>query len=286
MVPRIFASSVHGSDLDRWGAWGFTDRGTRDKLGAVIGLDDYVLSIGTGSAPTPDHERGRLIALMKIGSTPIETREMVEPAFWTENVLKNGTERWTHGFPIKSAERFDGVPLPSRSAILPRIDNDNLYRVVARHFIELSPDEVTRVLALPRTADLDIYASPVSAFASRLLRNRNGPPPLTGTRILSAASGPAATYVMKLTGSLAIDAARPIQRATPAAVFKIGFSNDPERRLRQLNAYLPCDETLCWSKVLTQWHEDEINAWAMEQAMFRLVDEGAAYRFKEVARFI
>jgi hypothetical protein len=36
---------------------------------------------------------------------------------------------------------------------------------------------------------------------------------------------------------------------------------------------MPCEEGLCWRIVSTQWHEDEINAWAMEQRLFDLLDE-------------
>ncbi|MGW5840001.1 hypothetical protein ACWFZ6_18520 [Methylorubrum extorquens] len=51
-------------------------------------------------------------------------------------------------------------------------------------------------------------------------------------------------------------------------VFKVGFSNDPERRRREQNAYFPDSRTLEWRTVLAEWHVDEINAWAMEQEIF------------------
>ena len=45
--------------------------------------------------------------------------------------------------------------------------------------------------------------------------------------------------------------------------------NDPERRRGELNAYLPDNLTLEWRPLYAEWHTDEINAWAMEQEVFR-----------------
>jgi hypothetical protein len=50
--------------------------------------------------------------------------------------------------------------------------------------------------------------------------------------------------------------------------------------LVELNAHLPCSDSLRWELTWTQWHEDEINAWAMEQRIFELVSLRGADRFK------
>jgi len=55
-------------------------------------------------------------------------------------------------------------------------------------------------------------------------------------------------------------------------IFKIGYSTSLDRRLLEVNAFMPCDEALCWQEVKTQAHEDEINAWAMEQRIFDLLE--------------
>lgn len=268
--PRIFASGVYGSDFDVWGAWSFSDAGTRNKLGEEIGPDDYCLSIGMTGSDTPEHERGRLLALVKIGPEQILTPELVHPDKWRQSVQRYG-ERWMHAFPIRSVERFDEPPL--RSLILPRIGKENLYRTVGRHFVELSPIEVDRVLALPRTPDMNIYTTAISAFASRLLKSRRGPIPKPGRRTLTAKSGPAATYCLELVGPAVAKVIEPLGLNPSKRIFKVGFSSNPERRKGEINAYLPCEEALCWTLVRAQWHEDEINAWAMEQRIFDLLEE-------------
>jgi hypothetical protein len=281
-VTRIFASGVFGSDYDLWGAWSFTDRRTRDKLARTIGDDDWCLAIGMTSTYTPERERGRLLALLKIGPELIGTREMVEPEHWRRSVEEHGVGKWEHGFPIRSVERFvpTGDGLPTRREVLPRVDAENRYMQVGRYFLELMPEEVARVLALPRTVDPSIYQSATSAFSSRLRRGFTGPPPTNGTRLLTTTSGPAATYLALLTGSAATPVAQPVLAGPRDLVWKIGFSNAPDRRLAELNAHLPCAGSLRWELTRTQWHEDEINAWAMEQRIFELGSLRGANRFK------
>lgn len=268
-MTRIFASGVYGSDYDLWGAWCFTDAGTRNKLAREIGPNDYCLAIGMMNPDTPKHERGRLISLIRIGSELIDTPQLVHPDKWGQSLRDYG-ERWMFGFPIRSVERFDNPPL--RSDILPRIAAENLYRVVGRHYVELTPAEVKRVLSFPRTPDTNIYSTPVSAFASRLLSSRRGPRPTLGTRTLTAKSGPAATYRLQLAGDALPHILKLLQLRKGTSVWKIGFSIDPERRLRQINTYMPCEEGLCWKLIEKQWHEDEVNAWAMEQRIFDLLE--------------
>ena len=151
---------------------------------------------------------------------------------------------------------------------------------VGRFFMELDAEETARVLSLPRIQDPNIFRTPVSEFAARLLKTRNGPPPSTGTRLLSSKSGSAATYLMVLAGSACDAVIAPIAADRSENIWKVGFSRDPERRLHELNAYLPSDATLHWRLVRAQWHEDEINAWAMEQRIFSLAAQRRANRFK------
>lgn len=268
--PRIFASGVYGSDFDVWGAWSFSDAGTRNRLGEEIGPNDYCLSIGMMGNDTPEHERGRLLALIRIGPEQILTPELVHPDKWRQSVQRYG-QRWMYAFPIRSVERFDERPL--RSLILPRIGRENLYRTVGRHFVELTSGEVSKVLALPRTADPNIYTTTVSAFASRLLKTRRGPIPKPGERTLTAKSGPAATYCLELVGSAVSQATEPLGLNPSLKILKVGFSTNPERRIGEINAYLPCEDALCWKLVRCQWHEDEINAWAMEQRIFDFLED-------------
>lgn len=247
-------------------------------MASEIGPDDYVLSIGTTGLETPKHEQGKLLALMKIGPELIATRDAVSADFYSESVATYG-EKWPFAFPIKSAERF--TPTILRTDALPRIGEKNLYRTLARHYVELTPSEVQSVLSLARVTEQNLYSSPRSAFASRMRKAGAGaPPPASGTRLLSHNSGPAVTYLMELTGTAIFHVSEQVIRAEGHRIFKIGFSNDHLRRLKEMNAHLPCEISLHWHLLTTQLHDDEINAYALEQEIFRILERRGVNRFK------
>lgn len=278
--PRIFATLNWGFEPAVWGTIGFSAAKTRDALARELKNGGFVLSIGTRGRETPPHQRGRLLALLKLGPQAVHTEALVDPLRWRVHLEENGGRpKWPYGLPVVAADTFAD---PALSAdILPRFDVENLHIVLATNWRELAPDEVARVIAMRRVPVHEIWSSPQSAFAARL-RVRPGPPPGTrGSRLLRADSGPAATYCYRLDGALA--AGLP-ELCSPTGhgcqVYKVGYSNDPLRRGRELNAFLPHAPSLEWKLILEQWHDDEINAWAMEQQVFAALSGSGAHRFK------
>lgn len=280
-TPRIFATLAWGFDPERWGVLGFSNESVRNKLGGELRGGGLVLTMGTMGEDTPEPLRGRLMALHKLGTRAIATQELVEPEHWRRHLDEhNGRPKWPYGLPILTAEGFDD-PLPLRSEILPRLHADNLHQKLATNYEELTVEEVRRVLAAPRTAVAEIWSSPVSDFIGGMTRPPKGPPPTSGERVLLRSSGPAATYCFQLRGTALAQTTINVAPAwSRVAIFKIGFSNDPARRRKELNTYLPDIRTLEWGPVLEQWHGDEINAWAMEQEVFVQLLRRAAVHVK------
>lgn len=271
--PKIFATLAWGFAPDQWGAIGFSLETIRNQLADQLRISGgLVLTMGTMGNETAEPERGRLLGLHMLGTRPVLTKELVEPGMWAEHLVENGGEpKWPFGLPIISAERFTDLPL--RAQLLPRLHQENLHRKLASNFEPLTGEEASRVLSCSREAVTEIWSSPAGAFVSRVLpRKPTGPPPPQGQRLLTAISGPAATYCFRLRGSALPQIARGIIGwPTDLVIYKVGFSNDPKRRLGELNAYLPDELALGWEAAWAQWHSDEINAWAMEQAVFRVL---------------
>lgn len=267
----IFATLAWGFGPDAWGAIGFSSQKVRNSL-----ADDLrkkggtVLTIGTMGPETVSAEQGRLLGLHKVSTLPIRTGELVEPTLWNKHLLENGgAPKWPFGLPIISAERFDD-PQPFRRQLLPRLHNEILHMKLATNYVELTPEEAAAVAEVPRTLVPKIWSTPLSAFATRRSGSPpKGPRPSPGLRTLSISSGPAATYCFVLQGTaLRAVTANIAPIGSSLRIYKVGFSNDPERRRRELNTYLPDSQTLEWRLMLMQWHEDEINAWTMEQEVF------------------
>lgn len=260
----IYASLVHGIDLDRWGAFGFSKEVVRDQLARELQEGDLVLSIGTMGEPTPEPLRGRLLALMKVGRRQVFTQDYVEPQHWANHLAgNNGVPRWPYGLPIISAEVFS-EPLPEKNVALPRFKEANLHMKLATNYERLTPDEEMLVLKQLRETAPSIYQAQSASFMAGLLQRRPGPPPSTSPRIISRTSGAAATYLLRLEGKMAVDFS-----GSKLVIAKGGFSTDPIRRLKEINSFLPDENLLRWSIELEQWHIDEVNAYAMEQELFR-----------------
>lgn len=279
---RIFATLAFGLDPEVWGAFGFASDKVRNDLAQEIRPQDRVLIIGTHGPETHvEEERGRLLGLIEAARQAVNTGELVEPSRWQRHLDEfNGVARWPYGMPIASAEKFD-KPLPESREILPRIYERNLHMKLATHYEALMPDEVARVLALPRHPVKSIWRTPRGSFAANLLQGRPGPPPSLPPRLLTPSSGPAATYCLALKGGAAREASEPVLGRKPDwSVFKVGFTNNPSRRRDELAAYFPHAAQLDWKFTLLQWHADEINAYAMEQEVFAQLARLGSYRFK------
>lgn len=280
--PKIYATLAWGFAPERWGAIGFSQESVRNRLAQELrSSDGLVLTMGTMGEETVEAERGRLLGLHTLGTRPVATEELVEPGLWASHIADNGgSPKWPYGLPIIAAQRFTAPPL--RARLLPRLHEENLHRKLAANFELLTDDEVAAVLACGRESVSELWSSPKGSFVSHVLPGRpTGPPPVPGERLLSARSGPAATYCFRLNGQALAAVARGILGwPSDLVIYKVGFSNDPSRRLRELNAYLPDEGMLGWTHAWAQWHRDEINAWAMEQAVFRILASRKAKHIK------
>jgi hypothetical protein len=273
LSTTIYATLAWGFDPETWGVIGFSLESVRNSLADELRKSDgLVLTMGTMGAETAESERGRILGLNRLSTRPVRTEEMVEPAKWAAHLRDNGGQpKWPFGLPIRSAEGF--VDPPQRARILPRLHEDNLHRKLASNFEKLTEEEVAIVLACKRYTVAEIWSTPGATFISNILsRPPKGPPPSLGQRTLTSTSGPAATYCFKLVGR----ALRPITidiapLYSGLEIYKVGFSNNPVRRLAELNAYLPDPDKLTWAPAWEQWHTDEINAYAMEQAVFEIL---------------
>jgi hypothetical protein len=271
-IPRIYATLAWGFSPERWGAIGFSIESVRNELADCLRrTGGLVLTMGTMGPETAEEDRGRLLGLHELGTRALLTETLVEPSLWAEHLVDNGRPKWPYGLPIISAERF--ADAPRRADLLPRLHDENLHRKLASNYEILTEDEAVRVMGCVREPVTQIWTSESASFVSRILsRPPKGPPPTPGQRVLSATSGPAATYCFRLEGQAVAQVTRNlVPWPSDLAIYKVGFSNDPNRRLSELNAYLPDAQTLRWTSAWAQWHTDEINAWAMEQEVFRIL---------------
>ncbi|WP_324697765.1 DUF3427 domain-containing protein [Novosphingobium sp. RL4] len=90
---------------------------------------------------------------------------------------------------------------------------------------------------------------------------RRGPPPSTGDVVISRESGPVSVYLFTLEGA---DTPTFPGKPDGMMVVKIGISNDPERRLAELNWGFPPGCSLRWREFHTKSYKDGLTAFEAE----------------------
>ncbi len=99
-----------------------------------------------------------------------------------------------------------------------------------------------------------------------------GPAPSFGSYEVARADGGTDVYVLILDGTQEWPVAR-LPVPAGAAVLKVGFSNDIQRRLGELNAGLPIILGIRWQMLWSAHLPTGLNAYETEQAVLRVVHE-------------
>lgn len=144
---------------------------------------------------------------------------------------------------------------------------------VAESVQDTSPVEVTWLLDSPASQVPDAVAQPLW---------RRGPPPAMGERNLYLQDGPTSVYVMVLDGS---SPATFPTISVGGKLAKIGMSNDPTRRLVELNCGFPPGCVLRWAFVRAREYPSGHAAYEAEGSLleqFRAAGKWVANEFVSV----
>ncbi len=108
---------------------------------------------------------------------------------------------------------------------------------------------------------------------------RRGPPPAHGAVWIERADGPTDVYLFRLAG----DADALVDLPTGHALIKVGMSNDPDRRLAELNAGFPPGSKASWSRVSVRHFPDGRQAWSFEGEKLERLRRGRYWQGGEFA---
>jgi hypothetical protein len=142
-MVQIFASGFYGFDLDRWAAFSFSRESTRDRLLRTMRPGDYALHFIPGNATKADIGiRGRLMALLRLDLRAVRTADWVDPEWESRADI----DRWPYALPILEVLTFESPP--RIRDIIPRFYEKGLMRSASTFFVQLTSEEVDRVLSL------------------------------------------------------------------------------------------------------------------------------------------
>lgn len=205
-----------------WPVLGFGRKQGADRLKRRYRTGDWVVLVGTKSAPTREEDQGRLLGLVQVTNRIVEVEPLLRslnthlgPEAFVEDKFK-----WPYGFPFLRALAFKDKPLiddlfPGR--------NRTKGRSEAAFAIEVSGPE-GQIIAELNTIETDFILSPLlqnhKDFQDIIL-SQPGPPPAVGVRESYYEDGDNWVYIFRIAGT---------------HFYKIGRANDVERRRHEFNS--------------------------------------------------
>lgn len=256
---RMFVKLFWGFDPPTWPMVTFSQVGGLNRLLRNAGPRDLALFVGTSSAPTAIHERGKILGFAEFGRKRFDATKVEWPQPFPPNTYDaQGRFKWPHAVAMTRAWRISEPPKAARNlgfridvtiaSNVRLLDAERAAWVLSHPFV---PVELPDVPALRSTRAMeDLLAG------NR--RNSKGPAPSSWNGPVSRdATGEAFTYVL---------------RFGKRDVWKVGWADDPAKRAAEVGVHVP-EEAIGenWRIRITQRWESAAAAYAMEQRLLSIL---------------
>ena len=259
---KVFAKYVYGFNAKTWPVVAFSRDGDRYRLLRESSRGDKVVFICAKSKDAPEKEnRGRLLALVEFGTDEINTLDVVKEKDIKDkrNYNKNGEFRWKKSVVMTRAWRFTDDPLP----LIKDIITGKLPPNSINQAIELNDADSQAVLSLAK----EEVALPQNKVIEKQVRKNErlsqnnatkGPVPSASSKGGQRSLGnPAFTYAFRFEDS---------------NYWKIGYTGDIDKRLKEVNKHIPVDLLKqSWKRNLKHEFPNEKGAYDMEQRVLELL---------------
>ena len=262
-APRFWLKAFWGFDPEHEGYLGFTQPGGRKRLLEAYRPGDLVIIYGADTSITAAEDRRQVLGILEIVPEEIRDVERMSEAGWQRKVNNGWQDRWTHAVPVSRAWRFRqrvGVADVFPDTYIPKNS-----RVLGSLGLLVSDREAENVLNWPVVQ--------VSVFGTPPLDNK--PETTTFEKAWRPSVGPRPSFHRKESeledeGSILYlfvwDAepslllgGKPFQY-TGTCVAKVGRTNDPKRRLCEVNSGFPPASVGRWRSVQVSKRFTDSNA--------------------------
>ena len=259
---KVFVKYVWAFIPDKWPIVAFSKPGHRLKLLRESNPGDLVVFIGANNSNTPrEEDRGRLLAIVEFGRKEIDTLDVLKQEdIRSENDLnEQGEFKWPQALAITRAWRFTDDPLPLiKDIIAEKLPANSISQAIelndadSQSVLSLAKEEV----ALPQNEVIE----KIARTNKRLSQNNatKGPVPSASSKGGQRSLGnPAFTYAFRFEDS---------------NYWKIGYTGDIDKRLKEVNKHIPVDLLKqSWKHNLKQGSPSETDAYNMEQRVLELL---------------
>ena len=252
---RVFARrSPSFSDVERV-AVAFQNEDSRARLMKASSGMGLLAVVGLSHEPTPSSERGRLLGLVEFAPVPVALSELLDVDEELSGVsVVRDPPSGPHAVPVLRAWSFDAPLMRASDAFQDPLGIDPTERVV-----ELTRAEADLVCLLPKTEVQAPYET-LRRQSYALAKSLQSATPTTGPKPVG--------WTAEVTHDPNSDAWTYLMRFGERKVWKIGHTQDIERRLEELNLHVP-HEALKerWALVRSKHWHTSVRAYEMEQAI-------------------
>jgi predicted GIY-YIG superfamily endonuclease len=264
---QIFARRLPAFTHVEVAAVAFAGESARARLLESSVPGDMMVVAGFAHEPTAPRDRGLLLGFVEFAPVPVGLADLCGvDGLPVTHRADDGSATWPYALPVVRAWTFDEPRMRVSDAFRDPLVLDPVERAV-----ELDAEEAKLVHLLPKTEvapSYDVLRRRSHVLARAVIRSvpTTGPKPSAWTaEVAHDPNAEAWTYLMRFGNR---------------DVWKVGHTQDLERRLEELNLHVPYEAlNERWALVLTQRWENSVLAYEAEQRilahlqMYRTVGE-------------
>jgi EVE domain/Meiotically up-regulated gene 113 len=246
---QIWLRAFYGFNPESSGYLGFTVEKDRATMISRMREGDLVLIYGAVDKITRPELKSQILGFLEISLEPCIDRDRMSNEAWDWRIENGFENRWNFGIMVKRAWRVNN-PVHIKTVAPSSYHNDYRFERTKRAKL-LEAHECKRALSHP-VRQVNVFGeTPIASNAMKrgvmgsLLMPSRGIPPAHGQRSSNYVDGENQLYLMMLSekaGALLGHRAR----HADYALAKIGRSNDPKRRLKEINAGFPPSAICRW----------------------------------------
>ena len=267
---QIWLRAFYGFDPENSGFIGFTLKKDRETMFSQMRDGDLVLIYGADDEITRADAKSQALGFLEVELERCDARARMSDEAWAWRVEHGFEERWGYAIKVRRAWRINnGVHIrtiaPTSYQNRFRFDRTNRAKLLELHEVKRALSHTVRqanVYGEPPVAEEEAQRGQMA----RILRPSRGVPPKPGKRTANYEDGENHLYLMLLTAKAGA-LLGPRHRFADYALAKVGRSNDPKRRLGEINSGFPESAEFRWSLSRMQKFETAELAHELEQKL-------------------
>jgi hypothetical protein len=246
---RIWLRAFYGFNPEDAGYIGFTHEAVREDMLEKMQEGDLVLIYGAVENLTQPDLRSQALGFLEVSLERCVDQERMSESSIAWKKDQGFLDRWNYGLLVRRAWRVRNRV--SVKTIAPDAYQGKFRFERTTRAILLNPDECHRALSHP-VRQVNVFGEPVipdsqrsADTLERVLKPSRGIPPSFGGRAANYDDGENQLYLMILSENAEVLMGTSGNHVGHALV-KVGRSNDPKRRLKEINAGFPDTARVQW----------------------------------------